>query len=167
MHQRRNEEEDTPKDKGDTWVSYSDLFTSLSVIFLTMFVFALLQAGLNSIDKVKTQKEAAERLEGKIPKSLKEKMKRQAESLKKTVQDFEVHDNLIDQKVTELNKLSKKVKGHQKLIKDVLLEQGKNTAVIEDLWKKIDSKDEKIKNITSEVAKKEENLIQIKKSFKI
>jgi len=56
MHKKNNQEEEQPKDKGDTWVSYSDLFTSLSIIFLTMFVFALLQAGLNKVEKIQIKK---------------------------------------------------------------------------------------------------------------
>ena len=57
MRKGHNDEDNSPKDKGDTWVSYSDLFTSLSIIFLTMFVFALLQAGLNKLEKIQAKKD--------------------------------------------------------------------------------------------------------------
>ena len=40
----RNDDNDN-KDDGSVWTSYSDLFTTVAIIFLVMFVFALIKAG--------------------------------------------------------------------------------------------------------------------------
>ena len=61
-------------DKGSIWTSYSDLFTAVAIIFLVMFVFALLRTSVMSLKTVQEQKNQKEYYEGKIPEK-KEKRK--------------------------------------------------------------------------------------------
>ncbi len=56
------------KDDGSVWTSYSDMFTTMAIIFLVMFVFALLRSGVATLEAVKEKKESKEQLEGKVPK---------------------------------------------------------------------------------------------------
>ena len=53
-------------DKGSIWTSYSDLFTAVAIIFLVMFVFALLRTSVMSLKAIKETKEQKEYYEGKV-----------------------------------------------------------------------------------------------------
>lgn len=156
MKKRQNQDQESNKESGDTWVSYSDLFTSLSIIFLTMFVFALLQAGLNKIEKKQTKVESQKREEGKITEAAQKEMDRKKEILENTVHDLEAHKNIINKKVLELNDLSKKIQNHKDVVKNLIEEQSHNEVVIKDLWTKIEEKETQRIELQNEVIKKTE-----------
>ncbi|MBT3585770.1 MAG: hypothetical protein HN509_12770, partial [Halobacteriovoraceae bacterium] len=63
-------DDDDKKDDGSVWTSYSDMFTTMAVIFLVMFVFALLRSGVSTVTAVKQKKNQEEILKGKIPSSV-------------------------------------------------------------------------------------------------
>jgi len=165
MRKGHNDEDNSPKDKGDTWVSYSDLFTSLSIIFLTMFVFALLQAGLNKLEKIQAKKDINKRLEGKIPKSLSNKIKSQEDKLNKAVKEFEQHDKVISEKVLELNFLSSKIKEQNKVIKSVLNEQKQTHGVMQELRQQVEQKRDQVLKLQQTVEYNESELKNIKTRF--
>jgi hypothetical protein len=50
---------------GSFWTSYSDLLLGLSVIFLVLFFFATIRAGIEQMKRVATQEETKQTLQGK------------------------------------------------------------------------------------------------------
>ena len=64
-------------DKGSIWTSYSDLFTAVAIIFLVMFVFALLRTSVMSLKAIKETKEQKEYYEGKVSEKTEKKMRKE------------------------------------------------------------------------------------------
>ena len=57
MTRRRSQFEETEQqDSGSVWTSYSDMFTTVAIIFLVMFVFALIKSAVNSVKMAKSKK---------------------------------------------------------------------------------------------------------------
>ena len=48
------------KDDGQIWSSYSDMFTTIAIVFLTLFVFAMIKVGVSTMERV-AQKKAHEK----------------------------------------------------------------------------------------------------------
>ena len=108
-------------DKGSIWTSYSDLFTA-GVIFLVMFVFALLRTSVMSLKAIKETKEQKEYFEGKVSEKKEKENSERKKRLKLAVNEMKDFDDVISQKMKELNNFSKKMKSHkvdiEKLLKD-------------------------------------------------
>jgi len=60
MNRGKKKSRKKEQDSGSVWTSYSDMFTTMSVIFLVMFVFALLRTGVKVVELVKTKNEHKE-----------------------------------------------------------------------------------------------------------
>ncbi len=142
---------DENKDDGSVWTSYSDMFTTMAIIFLVMFVFALLRSGIATLSSVKQKKETEEYLKGKIPEDVKKKTAQKKEALKKSINEMQSYENLINQKMVELNQFSKKMKSHQKVIKSLLTQQDKNTAVMARMKEQAIAKNEKVESVQKEL----------------
>ena len=109
-------------DKGSIWTSYSDLFTAVAIIFLVMFVFALLRTSVMSLKAMKETKEQKEYYEGKVSEKTRKENEERKSRLKLAVNEMKDFDDVISKKMQELNKFSKKMASHkvdiEKLLKD-------------------------------------------------
>ncbi len=66
-------------DDGQIWSSYSDMFTTMAIIFLTMFVFAMVKVGVSTMERIAQKKTFEKELEGSVSKVDKEKNKKKIE----------------------------------------------------------------------------------------
>ena len=96
-------------DKGSIWTSYSDLFTAVAIIFLVMFVFALLRTSVMSLKAMKETKEQKEYYEGKVSKKTQKENEDRKKRLKLAVNEMKSFDDVISKKMQEINQFSKKM----------------------------------------------------------
>lgn len=181
MSSHHNDEEKS--DDGSVWTSYSDLFTTVAVIFLVMFVFALLRSGINTAKAIKEKKAQQEILEGKIPEKVAVENQNKKDSLNKSITEMNQFNQVIDNKMLEINSFQDKMKKHQNVMVDLLKDQEIKETVMKELRVKLDAKElelektsEKIVDINkhldlkvaalSEKMKKNEELEQKRDSLK-
>ena len=58
------------KEDGKVWTSYSDMFTTMAIVFLVMFVFAMIKVGVSTMEKIAQDKVHQKELEGLVPKEV-------------------------------------------------------------------------------------------------
>jgi chromosome segregation ATPase len=150
-------EEDNKQDDSSVWSSYSDLFTNVAVIFLVMFVFALVKSGVNKIEQVKMKKTHESELQGKMSKNDIEKSKTRISKIEKTVEEMKAYETIIDTKVTELNTYAKKLQENKKILKDVIEAQSRQDSIMKMADEKLEA--EKKQNYEKQVALEEAKLM--------
>jgi chromosome segregation ATPase len=143
----RNRKNNGNKDSGSSWTSYSDLFTSLAVVFLVMFVFALIKAAVNNVKMAKTKKETKEYLEGKVPKKLKQEVAKKEQMIEKSIKEIDQYDNIIDQKIQDLNQLVKNLSKQKKIMKDLLADKKEKEVILSDINKVVTAKNYQIEEM--------------------
>jgi chromosome segregation ATPase len=150
-------QEDNKQDDSSVWSSYSDLFTNLAVIFLVMFVFALVKSGVNKIEQVKMKKTHENELQGKMSKNDIEKSKTRISKIEKTVEEMKAYETIIDTKVTELNTYAKKLQENKKILKDVIEAQSRQDSIMKMADEKLE--EAKKQNFEKQAALEEAKLM--------
>ena len=130
---RRRRPIEKSKSEGSIWTSYSDMFTSLSVIFLVMFVFAILKSQVTAFKSMAVEKNTEKILKGKVPKAVKEEMAQKKQKLNKSINKISVYKDAIKGKITELNELIHEIEGHKSLVSELLNQQTKREAVMNEI----------------------------------
>ncbi|MBT5095040.1 MAG: hypothetical protein HOM21_12385, partial [Halobacteriovoraceae bacterium] len=138
-------DDDDKKDDGSVWTSYSDMFTTMAVIFLVMFVFALLRSGVSTVTAVKQKKNQEEILKGKIPSSVQNANNQKKEKLKKSIDEMDSYNELINSKMVELNQFAEKMGQHKVVINDLLKDQEEKEAAMVVVAEKLEIKDQQLK----------------------
>ena len=117
-----NNDDDEFKDDGSVWTSYSDLFTTVTVIFLVMFVFALIKAGVSQIQTVVGRRAHEAELAGQITKKNKAESKKQIKEVTESLTSIKEYEDLVNNKMREMNKFVKDLQKNKtvmmKLIED-------------------------------------------------
>jgi chromosome segregation ATPase len=121
-------DDDDNKDDGSVWTSYSDLFTTVAVIFLVMFVFALIKAGVSKMETVVTKRKHESELKGKITKEVKKKTQKNITKVDKSLKDIEQYENLIDDKMKQMNSFVKNLQNNKKVMKEIIKDQTRKEA---------------------------------------
>jgi hypothetical protein len=162
-----NRNDDDKQDEGNVWASYSDLFTSVAIIFLVMFVFALIKAGVSSLQTVAVKKAHEKELKGELPAKAKKKNQKNLNKISKSIDQMNQYENLISQKVIEMNQFAKKLKENKTVFKDLIENQNRKDSILKVVRDKLEDKDIKLKNEKEKKVKLEQlvakNKIAIKK----
>jgi chromosome segregation ATPase len=130
-------DDDDNKEDGSVWTSYSDLFTTVAVIFLVMFVFALIKAGVSKMETVVTKRKHESELKGKVTKEVKLKTKKDISKVDSSLKDMEQYENLINDKMKEMNSFVKKLQRNKKVMKDIIKDQSRKEAQLNVVSKKL------------------------------
>lgn len=147
--------DDLPKDDSSVWSSYSDLFTNVAIIFLVMFVFALVKSGVNRIEQVQTQRKHAKELEGKLSqKDLRLKDQR-IDRIRQKVDEMKNYETVIDAKVAELNEYAKKMQENKEVLKEVIESQLHQDSLMKAAQERLESEKKSVqeKKVALEEAK--------------
>jgi len=115
---------------GNFWTSYSDLLLGLSVIFLVLFFFATIRAGVEQLKSSVAKKEAQQFMKGQIPESELEKNKKNQELVKDSLKNLEEKKAVINQSVQEVNQLVDNLNQHQEAVSELLNEQLEKAAAL-------------------------------------
>ncbi len=126
-----------PEPDSNVWASYSDLFTNVAIIFLVMFVFALIKATMSQVKNVQTKKQHENELKGKLSSKDVQKSKQRIAEVEKTVNEMKSYEEVIDQKVWELNEYAKKLQANKKILKEVIESQSKQDSIIKAAEEKV------------------------------
>ena len=131
MSQDRKKSKSTrPQEAGSIWTSFSDLFTSLAVIFLILFVFALLKFSVTTIESVKAKKEQEEYLEGKVTEKMKTKVEKKRDQLQSSLSEIKKHQEELAKRTQQINQLVEGLDGHKDIVSDLLKDQSKKDAAL-------------------------------------
>lgn len=163
-------DDDDKKDEDSVWTSYADLFTTVAVIFLVMFVFALIKAGVSKMQSVVEKREHENELKGKVSSKVKKQTDKKIEKVTKSIKEMDQYEDLITQKMKDMNKFVKDLKKNRQvmhqLIKDQLRKEAMLNTVNEKITKlEINLKVEKKENrsLAKEIKENIEQITKIKK----
>ncbi len=143
---------------GSVWTSFSDLFTSMSVIFLVMFVIAVLKLTLSSLETAKTKDAQKRYLEGEVPEEIQTEVARKTEKVQNTITDINKIQLAIQQKSDELDALMANVKSHQSEVEALLKHQAKNDTLLQKVNKDLKVSQTLAKQRLQAIAQLENNL---------
>jgi len=109
--------------EGSVWTSFSDLFTSLAIIFLVMFVVAIIKLSLSSLDKKAF-------MEANLSHESKAKTQEKRSKIKDSMQEIINYRASIQNKMIELNNLTTSLEKHQILMENLLQDQSKQEQIV-------------------------------------
>jgi chromosome segregation ATPase len=148
---RSNKQEEDNQSESSVWTSYSDMFTTIAIIFLVMFVFALIKAGVSSMKVAQQNIEHKEMLEGKIPVKLANENLKQKKEIDKSIKEMDQYNEMISEKVKELNSFSKKMIKHKRVMASLLKDQEIKTVAMDNMRVVIDDKKKVIRKVQSKI----------------
>jgi outer membrane protein OmpA-like peptidoglycan-associated protein len=159
-------DDQTPKDEGSVWASYSDLFTNVAIIFLVMFVFALLKSGLSKMETALVKKQHQEELRGKLTQKEVEISQEKIKKVESSIKEMMKVETLVDEKIKEIQEFAKSMEENKKILNDLIEEQKKKDSLLNVVNKSLSQKEEVIKNLESQTKKLEEMIktTEIKKN---
>lgn len=149
---RQKNSSNSKQEGGSVWTSFSDLFTSLSIIFLVMFVVAIVKLSLSAMEQQSFR-------DAKVSKVEKEETIKKRSKIKDSI-------TKIDEKMKQLKVLSGSLNEHKDIMDGLLKEQVEkdkmlnaasdtlieNKVVIEDLKDLKSVMDKEIKKNIKEIA---------------
>ncbi|OIQ20922.1 MAG: hypothetical protein BM556_02975 [Bacteriovorax sp. MedPE-SWde] len=135
-----NDDENGNSDDGSIWTSYSDMFTTMAIIFLVMFVFALLRSGVSTLTAIKEKKEKEAFIEGQISDKEKVKDQKIIKNLEKEITQMQSYSQIIDDKMKEMNNFAKKMNKHKDLVAKAMKSQQRTQVALQKTTKKLQSK---------------------------
>jgi chromosome segregation ATPase len=123
-------DKDNKQDDGSVWTSYSDLFTTVAIIFLVMFVFALIKAGVSTMQSIAQKRAHEAELQGKLDPKSQQKVNSQLSHLEASVDEIKDYEELITDKVVEINNFAKKLQQNKKVMQQLIAEQQRKEAMV-------------------------------------
>ncbi len=151
-------EDQTPKDDGSVWASYSDLFTNVAIIFLVMFVFALLKSGISKMETALVKKQHQEELKGKLTQKEIEISKQKIKKVEASIKDMQKVETLVDEKIKEIQQFAKSMEQNKIILNELIEEQRKKDSLLNTVNKTIVQKEELIKSLQEETKKLDEQI---------
>ena len=128
----------------NVWASYSDLFTNVAIIFLVMFVFALIKATMSQVKSVQTTKKHENELKAKLSKKEIQQGKDRVAKVERAVEEMKQYEQIIDQKVLELNSYAKKLQSNKTVLKEMIESQGKQDSLLKFAEESLSAKQKEI-----------------------
>ena len=122
---------------GSVWTSFSDLSTTMSVIFLVMFVVAVLKLTLSTMETINTKEAQKKYLDGEIPDSIQKKIDDKSNKVKNTIADMTKVQQTINQRTKEINDLIKNMESHKNDVDFLLKEQAKRDVLLSKVNEKL------------------------------
>jgi chromosome segregation ATPase len=140
-------DKDNKQDDGSVWTSYSDLFTTVAIIFLVMFVFALIKAGVSTMQSIAQKRTHEAELQGKIDPKVQQKSLEQVSQLEASFEEIKDYEDLINDKVVEINSFAKKLQNNKKVMQQLLAEQKRKEAMVNSAKQKLEEKSNALANV--------------------
>lgn len=147
--------DETPESDSNVWASYSDLFTNVAIIFLVMFVFSLIKATMSQIKTVQDKRQHENELKSKLSKKDMQKSAERVAKVEAAVEEMKKYEQVIDEKVKELNDYAKKLQANKDVLKEVLEAQSKQDSMMKAAEEKLlaETEQKKQKEFALEEAK--------------
>lgn len=102
MKIRRDRKKREKGAEGSAWTSYSDLFMAIAVVFLILFVFAMLNSGVTQLNVAVERKEQEKFLKGLVPEEVLKQNKEEMDSLKEDIEEVEEKEAGIKKNIKDL-----------------------------------------------------------------
>ncbi len=115
---------------GNFWTSYSDLLLGLSVIFLVLFFFSTLRAGVEQLKAKITVEDSRNFLKGKVPESLAKEQQSQRDQLKKNLDELNQQRVQMAQSALQANQAMKNLETQQQLFDSMMKQQAEQAAAL-------------------------------------
>jgi outer membrane protein OmpA-like peptidoglycan-associated protein len=154
-------EDQTPKDEGSVWASYSDLFTNVAIIFLVMFVFALLKSGVSKMETALVKKQHQDELKGKLTEKEVEISKQKIKKVEDSIKDMQKVGTLVDDKIKEIQQFAKSMEQNKTILNELIEEQKKKDSLLNTVNQTIVKKEEMIKSLQDETKTLDEKIKNI------
>jgi len=159
-------QDDDKQDESSVWTSYSDLFTTVAVIFLVMFVFALIKAGISRMETVVEKRAHEAELRGEITKKNKNQTDQKVAKVNESLEQMKKYENLVNQKMLEMNRFVKKLQSNRVLMKDLLKDQQRKETQLALVASKINKVEDDLKVSKLENKKLNQDAIKRQKQMK-
>jgi len=151
-------DDDDKKDDGSVWTSYSDLFTTVAVIFLVMFVFALIKASVTKMQAVVEKNNHENELKGKISSNTQKQTESKINKVSKSINEIDQYENLIDEKMKAMDQFVKKLKSSKSVMKELIKDQERKEAQLHVVSQKIEELETDLKEEKTQNTKLEERI---------
>lgn len=136
-----NDDKNSESDS-NVWASYSDLFTNVAIIFLVMFVFALIKSAMNQIQTVQVKKKHENELKAKLSPKDVQKNKDRIAKVEAAVDEMQNYEQVIDKKVQELNEYAKKLQANKQILKEMIESQNRQDSLLKIAEEKLKTEQE-------------------------
>jgi len=107
---------DSNQDQNQVWTSNSDLFMAVAVVFLMMFVYALLAASVEKIHSAQIEQEQKMLDRGLIPKRQKVQHDKDVKQLTASISDIDTQQKILDDYLSKVQMLSKTISERKKTL---------------------------------------------------
>ncbi len=155
-----NDDKNSESDS-NVWASYSDLFTNVAIIFLVMFVFALIKATMSQVKNVQTKIQHENELKAKMSKQEIQKGKERVAKVEKAVEEMRQYENIIDNKVQELNSYAKKLQENKEVLKEMIQSQSKQDSMMKAAEEKLAAKQQEVKSKEQELVENQKRIHEL------
>ena len=138
-------EEEKNEDSGGVWTSYSDLFMSVSIVFIVMFIFSILQSSISIVRSKEAQKETEKYAESLVPESVREKNENDRLKAQNTLNDLDTNSEEVKLSLKKLSELTESITKRQDFINKLLDDQAKkddnlsSNDQLEDIKKRLEN----------------------------
>jgi chromosome segregation ATPase len=135
---RREATESQDNAGGSVWTSYSDLFMTVAVVFLVMFIFAMLSSSMSQMSAKIEKEKSEEKLRAQMPNDLAKANKDRLAKIKLTIDSIDDTAESIQKSVDQVKKLATDVADkkvllaslyNDQILKDGMLNQAKDRIV--------------------------------------
>ena len=146
------EEERSEKDSGSVWTSYSDLFMAIAVVFLIMFVFSILAAGLQKAQIVSERENEKNYQMGKIPAKVKDKNQQDMQEIIDSIAKINKRKSQMKKNLEEISQFSEYLDERKQALIRIKEENLKNISMLNSANLKIEMRDQRIKELAQQLA---------------
>lgn len=147
----------------NVWTSYSDMFTTMAIIFLVMFVFALIKAGVSTVTVNQVKQNHKKELEGKMTPQMKAKQLKDRQVLSKSIQQMDKYEEKVNQKIQELTKFVSGMKSNKFLVKKVIDQSVQKDLALEKINTELNKRKKLIAQQQKENKKRLEEITKLQK----
>ncbi len=134
-----------PKNESTTgWTANSDLFMGIAILFLIMFVFALLSSGASQIAVQKEKMEAQKYLLGQIPEAQKDQTAKEMEQANLDLKEMAEKREILKLSLAQIGQMAEAMENREKSISNLYNRQNENEAVIKRSQDLLTQKDQEL-----------------------
>ena len=132
------------EDDGQVWSSYSDMFTTIAIVFLTMFVFAMIKVGVSTMERIAQKKAHEKELEGVVTEQVKKESRKRMKKLTDSIDQVSEYKDVINQKMKDLGKMVTKLESNKDVMQDIIEQQLRKEGMLQKAAKKLQKKKQEL-----------------------
>ena len=156
-----DDQEQAEKQDGSVWTSYSDLFMAIAVVFLIMFVFSILAAGIQKV-RIESEKIAEQEYQmGKVPEEIKDQNQKDMEEITDSIAQIEEKKKVLERNVKEIKQLATLLKKKETSFLRIKEDHLKKETMLESARTELEIREQRIEDLEQLTRKlkteKEEN----------